>query len=137
MNESTSCLILIDPSSPAGEDGLRLIEPGEREITLLLLLDDPSAGSLEAFARSERIGIGEAADIYLQQVADRIPAGCAVASVSTNGHDAVREILLTMADHGATRVVVPSSLPGLGGDAIRHLVSRSTAPVVVAPALAA
>lgn len=137
MNESTSCLILIDPSSPSGEDGLRLIEPGERDITLLLLLDDPSAGSLEAFARSESIGIGEAADIYLQQVAGRIPGHCSVASVSTSGHDAVREILLTMADHHSTRVVVPSSLPGLAGEAIRHLVSRSTAPIVVAPALAA
>lgn len=137
MDQSPSCLILIDPSSPTGEDGLGLVEAGDRAVTLLLLLDDPSASSIEAFADSERLGIGEAADIYLRQVADRLPAHVAVASVSTVGTDAVAEILHAAQHHHATRVVVPASLPGLRGAALDDLAHRSTAPVVVAPAHAA
>ena len=67
MEHEPRTLILIDPTSPEGENGLHLLEPTGGAVTLLLLLDDPSSSAVADFAAAENISIGEAAGRYLDQ----------------------------------------------------------------------
>jgi len=130
-------LVLIDPSSPDGENGIDVIGADEPTVTLLLLLDHVSAAPVEQFADAERISLQNAAEIYLQQVADRVQGRHVVDLVSTVGHDYVGEILHAARRSRATRIVVPWTMPGLGANAVAHLADLSDVPVRFAPPLAA
>lgn len=134
---SERTLVLIDPSSPDGENGIDVLGDDDGVVTLLLLLDHVSAAPVEQFADAERIPVQAAAEIYLQQVADRMSACPHVDLISANGHDAVQEILLTARQHRATRIVVPWTMPGLGTNMVDHLASLSDVPVLIAHPLAA
>lgn len=137
MHSPQRTLVLIDPSSPDGENGIDVIDADETNVTLLLLLDHVSAAAVEQFADAERISLQNAAEIYLQQVADRVGNGHIVDMVSTIGHDYVGEILHAARRSHATRIVVPWTMPGLGANAVAHLADRSDVPVLIAPPLAA
>jgi hypothetical protein len=138
MDRNSSTLILLDPSSPDGEAGLRIAQPGDAAaITLMVLLEDPSSAPLAEFAKAENISMSAAANRYLDQVVGRTEVGVRVDAVFTAGDDAVGEILAVADERGAGSVIVPPSLPGLRGRSWQRLVAGATVPIVVAPRIAA
>jgi nucleotide-binding universal stress UspA family protein len=129
-------LILIDPSSPHGEGGLDVLTEDDTAVTLLLALNGRSATALREFAKAENIDVSMAGLIYLDQVVRRLSAGHGVddiEAVSTSGSNAVQAILDVMEHRIVNRVVVPASLPGLGGGALTTLLRLCPVPVLVAP----
>ena len=139
MDESTivsRTLILIDPSSPHGEGGLDVLTDDDQAVTLLLTLDGPSAASLREFAEAEDIDVSMAGLIYLDQVVCRLSAHTDdIETISTSGSDAVNEIFHVLQHRRVSRVVVPASLPGLGGGGLAKLLRACPVPVLVAPRL--
>ena len=129
-------LILIDPSSPHGEGGLDVLTDEDRAVTLLLTLDGRSASSLRDFAKAEDIDVSMAGLIYLDQVVHRLSMHTGdIETISTTGSDAVSEIFHVLQHRPVTRVIVPASLPGLGGDGLGRLLHACPVPVVVAPSV--
>jgi hypothetical protein len=127
-------LILIDPSSPHGEGGLRVLTADDQAITLLLTLDGRSASSLREFAKAEDIDVSMAGLIYLDQVAGRLSVHTDdIETISTSGADAVNEIFHAMQQRPVNRVIVPASLPGLEAVGLSRLLQACPVPVVVAP----
>jgi hypothetical protein len=127
-------LVLIDPSSPDGEGGLRVLDNGDRAVTLLLTLDGRSAASLREFAAAENIDVSMAGLIYLDQVVCRISVHTDdIETISTSGCDAVSEIFHVLQHRPVTRVIVPASLPGLEAGGLARLLQVCPVPVVVAP----
>jgi len=129
-------LILIDPSSPHGEGGLDVLTDDDRAVTLLLTLDGRSASSLRDFAKAEDIDVSMAGLIYLDQVVRRLSMHTDdIETISTTGSDAVNEIFHVLQHRPVTRVIVPASLPGLGGEGLGRLLHACPVPVVVAPSI--
>jgi hypothetical protein len=58
-----------------------------------------------------------------------------IETISTTGSDAVNEIFHVLQHRPVTRVIVPASLPGLGGDGLGRLLHACPVPVVVAPSV--
>jgi hypothetical protein len=136
MDETTSSrtLVLIDPSSPHGEGGLSALTQDDAAITLLLALDGRSAASLREFAEAEDIDVSMAGLIYLDQVVSRLSSSHDdIETISTAGSNAVQSILDVLQSRVIDRVVIPASLPGLAGGALRLLLQVCPVPVVVAP----
>ncbi len=132
----TRTLILIDPSSPDGEGGLSMLTSEDQAVTLLLTLDGRSAASLREFAVAERIDVSMAGLIYLDQVVSRISDYTDdIETISTSGSDAVGEIFHVLQHRPISRVIVPSSLPGLDAVRLQRLQQVCPVPVVVAPRL--
>ncbi len=65
-------LVLIDPTAPDGESALTQLTPDDQHITLVVLLWDRGGAALRTWADEERIGVAEAAVMYLEQVARRL-----------------------------------------------------------------
>lgn len=106
-------VVLLDPSSPAGESGAdlaRSLVGHDGHLELAVALTGPEAWPFQAFADSEELPIKEAASIYLEQAAERL------------GHDRVSTTLVDGADLTADLVSV---------------VEESDAHAVVAPAVMA
>ena len=136
LSLESSTLILVDPSSPAGEGGLDLLTDDERAVTLLLTLDGRAASSLREFADAENIDVSMAGLIYLDQVARRLGIHSGdVETISTSGDDAVGEIFHVLQRRPVHRVILPASLPGLHGGGLARLMQACPVPVVVAPNL--
>ena len=132
----TRTLILIDPSSPDGESGISMLTSEDQAVTLLLTLDGRSAASLREFALAESIDVSMAGLIYLDQVVCRISVHTDdIETISTSGADAVGEIFHVLQHRPVSRVIVPSSLPGLDAGGLRRLQQVCPVPVVVAPRL--
>ena len=128
-------LIIIDPSSPHGESGLHLLTPDEQAVTLMVTLGGQSAASLRDFAAAEEIDVSMAGLIYLDQVACRLSARTSdIDTISTHGSDAVEEIFHLLQQQPVSRVILPSSLPGVEANGLAKLVRMCPVPVVVAPA---
>jgi len=136
MDTASSTLVLLDPSSPDGEAALA-IAPRRAAVTLMVLLDDPSAAPLAEFAEAENVSLSAAANRYLDQVLRRSDADAPMEAVFSAGTDAVGEILALADERGAESVIVPPSLPGLAGKSWHRLVAGATVPIVVAPRRAA
>lgn len=129
-------LILIDPSSPHGEGGLSVLTHDDHAVTLLLTLDGRSAASLRDFAKAEDIDVSMAGLIYLDQVVRRLSVHTDdIETISTNGSDAVSEILHVLEHRPVSRVIVPASLPGLEGGGLAKLLQACPVPVLMAPRL--
>ena len=136
MNDNSSTLVLLDPSSPDGEAGLLVARERDARLTVMIFIDDPSGAPLAAFADAESVSISHAANRYLDQVIAR----CApehIEVVSSSGVDPVDEILEIADETRASSIIIPPSRPGLGGRSWDRLVAASTVPIVLAPRLAA
>lgn len=134
MQETTTSLVLIDPTAEHGESALDLVELGQR-VTLFLMLSGPTAGALEAFAANEGISVSEAADIYIEQVKTRLrPSGAEVEAFWAVGDDTVEEILEAADLTNAGRIAVPASSRAFGRRGLAELARTSPVPVMVAPA---
>ena len=134
-NSTTSrTLILIDPTSPAGEAGLDLVGPDDTAVTLLLTLDGRSAAALREFAVAEDIDVSMAGLIYLDQVVGRLAAKCTdVETISTTGTNALHSIFEVVQRRIIDRVIIPASLPGLTTGSLGELVQACPVPVIVVP----
>lgn len=131
---SSRTLILIDPTSSDGEGGLRALTHDDAAVTLLLTLDGRAAAALREFATSEDIDVSMAGLIYLDQVVRRLSDHCDdIETISTTGDNGVQAILDVMQHRIIDRVIVPASLPGLGGGGLGVLLQVCPVPVVVAP----
>ena len=137
MNDNSSTLVLLDPSSPDGEAGLLVARDSEAKVTLMIFIDDPSGAPLAAFADAESVSISHAASRYLDQVIARCASEGPIETVSSSGVDPVDEILEIADETQASSIVIPPSRPGLSGRSWDRLVSASTVPIVLAPRIAA
>ncbi len=134
--DAATTIVVLDPTSPTGEAGVDYVGEQGDGITLLLFLDDPSARAIRQFALAENMSVSEASGRYLDQVCARF-ASHVDEAVSTVTADPVAEILDLVERRRAKTIVVPPTLPGLGGAGLQRLIAASTVPVVVAPPLAA
>lgn len=124
-------LVVVDPTTSDGEAGLAeaeavLVSGGA--VTLLTFLTGSPA--LRAFAQGEEVSIGEAGDIYLAQVAERLAAP-SVGALSSLGADVAAELLGIVAGGGFSRVVVPASVAVRLPAAVADLASRAPIPVTI------
>jgi hypothetical protein len=127
-------LVLIDPSSPDGEGGIGELTSDDRAVSLMLTLDGRSAQPLREFADCAEIDVSVAGLIYLDQVIARAGLGTDdVETISTYGTDALAEIIHVLGQRPVHRVIVASSLPGLGREGLAKLIRLCPVPVVVAP----
>ena len=107
---------LLDPTDEDGESALDLLEPTDHHVTLLVLLHGPSSQALHEFAGSAEIDLGDAAEIYLDQVAERLERdGRTVDRVIAEGSDPIRELRVLAATGEVTKVLVPSASKPLDG----------------------
>lgn len=134
MNTSDYDVMLIDPSTPDGEEVLGLTEPGRR-IVLLLMLAGPAAAALIAHANNRRTSLAEAADEYLAGLRGRLTdRGLSVKEwVKVMGSDATGAVAQLAGELPGSRVLLPSDTMALGHDDVAHLSARLNGNVVVAP----
>jgi hypothetical protein len=133
MSNLPTTIVLLDPTSPDGETALDLLESIDDHVALVVLISGPSAQSLRDFAAVERIDVGTAGWIYLDQVIDRLAyTGHHVQAITASGPDVVAELADIAAATVTRRVLLPATFAG-EGNAIRDaLTARIPAPVVAA-----
>ena len=127
-------LVLLDPTSPDGENALGLLDATDEHITLLVLLSGPASRSLRDFARAEDIDMSTAGWRYLEQVVERIEAAPEqLFAMTACGPSAAVELADVAATESVRRVLLPTSVdrlePGLADLLARHI----DGPVLTAP----
>ena len=116
-------LVLLDPTSPDGENALSLLDATDEHITLLVLLSGPASRSLRDFARAEDIDMSTAGWRYLEQVVERVAVHHIAVdpehllAMTACGPSAAVELADVAATETVRRVLLPSSVdrlePGL------------------------
>ena len=133
MSHLPTTIVLLDPTSPDGETALELLESIDDHVALVVLLSGPSAQSLREFAAVERIDVGTAGWIYLDQVIDRLAyTGHHVQAIAANGPDVAAELADIAASTTTRRVLLPATFAGDGNATRAALAARISAPVVTA-----
>ncbi len=133
MSHLPTTIVLLDPTSPDGETALDLLESVDDHVALVVLLSGPSARSLREFAAVERIDVGTAGWIYLDQVIDRLAyTGHHVQAITASGPDVVAELADIAATTTTRRVLLPATFAGDGNTTRAALTARISAPVVAA-----
>ena len=133
MSHLPTTIVLLDPTSPDGETALELLESIDDHVALVVLLSGPSAQSLREFAAVERIDVGTAGWIYLDQVIDRLAyTGHHEQAISANGPDVAAELADIAASTTTRRVLLPATFAGDGNATRAALAARISAPVVTA-----
>lgn len=128
--------VLVDPTSPDGESGLRLLDESDTHVSVVVLLTGRMSAALKAFAVGADLDLPTAGWAYLEQVARRISADDRIVeTVLGNGPNPAQELLYLVANNPSTRVLVPSSLQRVDIAAHRQLVDALGAHVQ-APELA-
>ena len=119
--------VVLDATSPDGEAALGALTDADQHITLLALLGHRSAGAIHDFAAAEQLSAPEAADVYLDQAAERVSADRdrLVQTVVSAEADMVRTVREFVALENVRRVVVSRSLladdPTSASEALRRL----------------
>lgn len=138
MSNLPTTIVLLDPSSPDGETALDLLDQVDDHVALVVMLSGPSAQALRDFAAAERIDVGTAGWIYLDQVTERLAyTGYHIQAITVSGPDTVAELADIAATTVTRRVLLPASFgeaAGATGAARTALAARISAPVVVAQA---
>jgi len=133
-------LVLIDPTSPDGENALTLLDATDEHITLLLLLSGPASRSLRDFARAEDIDMSTAGWRYLEQVVERVEsvsiAPEQLLAMTACGPSAAVELADIAATETVRRVLLPSSVDRLEPGLADLLAGYVQAPVLTAPGFA-
>lgn len=122
-------LVLLDPTSPQGESALELLDAEDRHVALVVLTAGPSAAALRQYAGAENIDVSSAADIYLDQVADRVAAPDRIVEViRVSGSAPTVELADLEAMSPTRRVLRPAPLavarPESGLTEVRRLIGR-------------
>lgn len=133
-------LVLLDPTSPDGENALALLDATDEHITLMVLLSGPASRSLRDFARAEEIDMSTAGWRYLEQVVERLES-VAVApeqllAMTACGPSAAVELADVAAIETIRRVLLPSSVDRFEPGVAELLASFVQAPVLTAPGFA-
>ena len=105
-------VVLLDSSSPAGDAGVAFAAAllgADGYMTLAVSLAGPAASGLAEFADAEGVTISEAADIYLEQVAERL-GPYRVNTRLMNGADAIADLLAVVEESNSNAAVVPAPL---------------------------
>lgn len=130
-------LVLLDPTSPDGENALTLLEAHDEHVTLLVLLSGPASRSLRDFARAEDIDMSTAGWRYLEQVVERVQrAPEHLLAMTASGPSAAVEIADVAAVETVRRVLLPSSVDRLEPGLTELLAGHLQAPVLTAPGFA-
>ena len=130
-------LVLLDPTSPDGENALTLLDATDEHITLLVLLSGPASRSLRDFARAEDIDMSTAGWRYLEQVVERVDSAPEqLLAMTASGPSAAVELADVAATETVHRVLLPSSVDRLEPGLADLLVRCVQAPVLTAPAFA-
>ncbi len=133
-------LVLIDPTSPDGENALTLLDATDEHITLLVLLSGPASRSLRDFARAEDIDMSTAGWRYLEQVVERVEsfsiAPEQLFAMTACGPSAAVELADVAATETVRRVLLPSSVDRLEPGLADLLAGYVQAPVLTAPGFA-
>ena len=133
MSHLPTTIVLLDPTSPDGETALDLLESIDDHVALVVLINGPSARSLREFAEVERIDVGTAGWIYLDQVIDRLAyTGHHVQAITASGPDVVAELADIAATTTTRRVLLPATFAGDGNVTRAAIAARISAPVVAA-----
>ena len=129
-------LVLLDPTSPDGENALGLLDATDEHITLVVLLSGPTSRSLRDFARAEDIDMSTAGWRYLEQVVERIEvAPDQLLAMTACGPSAAAELADVAAVETVRRVLLPASVDRLEPGMADLLARCVTAPILTAPAL--
>ena len=123
-------VVLLDSSSPTGDAGVGFASSllgSDGYMTLAVSTSGPEASGLREFATAEEVAISEAADIYLEQVAERL-GPYRVNTASLDGADLAGALKAVVQESSADVAVVPASL------AARALEGGSLSfPILVVP----
>jgi hypothetical protein len=139
---SATTLVLLDPTSPDGENALTLLDTTDEHITLLVLLSGPASRSLRDFARAEDIDMSTAGWRYLEQVVERVvverveSAPEQLLAMTASGPSAAVELADVAATETVRRVLLPSSVDRLEPGLADLLARCVQAPVLTAPSFA-
>lgn len=130
----TSLVVLLDPTTPAGESGAALasslVGPGGA-LHLVVATSGPEAWPFVAFGDSEVVSAAHAARTYLAQVAGRVGHE-PMTMTSIDGDDVTGDLSSLVSRVRADAIVVPSAF------AARTLATKRRwgaipCPVIVAP----
>lgn len=105
-------IVVLDSSSPAGDDGATLAASllgADGRITLAVSLSGPEAWGMSAFAEAEKTPISEAATIYLGQVAERL-GHPRVSTTALDGAELIGELIALVEESDADVVVMPAPM---------------------------
>jgi hypothetical protein len=134
---TATTLVLLDPTSPDGENALTLLDATDGHITLLVLLSGPASRSLRDFARAEDIDMSTAGWRYLEQVVERVAAAPEhLLAMTACGPSAAVELADVAATETVRRVLLPSSVDRLEPGLADLLAGCVSAPVLTAAAFA-
>jgi hypothetical protein len=115
--DAPKTLVLIDPTSPQGESALAQLTDDDRHVALVVLMAGPTAAALRQYAEAENIDVSTAADIYLDQVAERVTKpGRVVEVVKVAGYSAAAELADLAAMGPTKRTLSPSPVAAAPSD---------------------
>lgn len=108
-------IVVLDPTAPDGESALDLLEPRDRHVSLLVLLEGPASGRLHAAAAEAATDVLTAAEDYLAVVGERIARpGRVVEHVVARGPDPDFEVRCLRATDEVGRVLTAARTPARG-----------------------
>jgi hypothetical protein len=135
MEMFVHALVAVDPSEADGESSLSLarqvLDAGGL-VTVVVFRSGDEGAPLRSFAAVEEVTLIKASEIYLGQVAERLASG-RVTTTSLEGDDLAADLLTTIAEVGASVVVIPATVAGRHVAAVGRLVGEVTVPVVITP----
>lgn len=107
-------------------------------LLLFCVADSASATAFRELASSEDISVAHAAEMYLDQVRNQLPAGADVLTRVSSGNNPPSEIVVLSQDDDVDMIVMARhGRSGTGqwlmGSVTDKIVRASTAPVVVVP----
>ncbi len=109
-SNSTTAILLLDPTSPGGEAALSGLTPDDTDVVLVTLVTGPCSDAIRAYALGEGLDLSTAAWMYLSQVQDKVSLpGRTIELVVATGPDAGLELDLVMSQRPDSRVLVPRS----------------------------
>ncbi len=111
MTHPNHTLVVLDPSSNWGEVALddAMSSGDDAVVTLFTVLSGPAAFALAEYAADAGVSIGEAGDVYLEQVGERVASrGTTVAGEITADGDVAAAIATAATEAGAALVAIPA-----------------------------
>lgn len=103
--------VLLDPTAPNGETALSRLDSTDNHVALVVGLAGPSAQALRDYAAAEEIDLVSAADIYLDQVADRIKTDNRLVEVVTVVNPSIQAEIAHLTAMNPTRRVLSPERP--------------------------
>ncbi|MDH3731378.1 MAG: hypothetical protein OES13_09710 [Acidimicrobiia bacterium] len=123
-------VVLLDSSTVVGDAGVGFAASllgADGYMTLAVSISGPEASGLREFADAEEVSISEAAELYLEQVAERL-GPYRVNTSTLDGTDLAGDLKAVVDESSADAAVVPASL---AARALEH--KTLSFPILVVP----